>query len=51
MKIGQLISMKDVLKLCDAHVCKLSGFLLTVKSGLFHMGVYLDGARGVFAIW
>lgn len=50
MKIGQLISMKDVLKLCDVHVCKLSGFLLIVK-GLFHMGVYLDGARGVFAIW
>ncbi len=35
----------------SAHVRKLSGFLLAVKSGLFQIGVYLDGARGEFVIW
>ncbi len=47
-----------IMKICwscaipfSAHVRKLIGFLLAVKSGLYQIGVYLDGARGEFVIW
>ncbi len=37
--------------LFSVHVGKFNGFLLIAKSGLFHMGVNLDGEKAFVILW